>query len=264
MENSQWVVLGIGAVALIIGIILLFLALRGRKKLDALASTKTVNASEAARMAQAVPGAPMEIVGVVEAEEPLLSPTGQVPCVYYSYKLEHRKEKRERDETTGNLETREYWDTVDTREEQVPFAVRDSSGAVLVYPDDADIMAETRTNEGYGGGRDYLESTGSVAGDILQSVLDAVDDDSESVLGYKITESMIRVGQPVFVIGTTQRSGETASVGKGGGPFIISDKMEGELTKKYKRSSALQYAFGAILAIAGIVGMIYAVAFMAK
>jgi len=67
-------------------------------------------------------------------------------------------------------------------------------------------VAETRTNEGYGGGRDYLESSGSVAGTSCQSVLDAVDDDSESVLGYKITESMIRVGQPVFVHGTVQRS----------------------------------------------------------
>ncbi len=40
--------------------------------------------------------------------------------------------------------------------------------------------------------------------------------------------------------------------------------MEEELSKKFSRNSALQYTFGAILAIAGIVGMIYAVAFMAK
>ena len=260
MENSQWIVLGIGAAALLVGLILVFLGYRGRKKLGVMAATATVSASEAARRAREAPGSRVEIVGAVQAEDPLLSPTGQIPCVYYGYKLEHRMERRERNEQTGNWEKHEYWETVEDRKEQVPFMVRDSSGEVLVFPDGADFVAETRTNEGYGHGRDSRKSD-SIAGEILESVLDAVDDD-ESVLGYKITESMIRVGQPVFVIGTTQRSGEVASVGKGDGPFIISYKMEEELSKKYRRSSALQYAFGAILAIAGIVGMIYAVAFM--
>ena len=264
MENSQWVVLGIGAVALLVGLILVFLGYRGRKKLGVMAATATVGTSEAVRAAQMAPGSRVEIVGTAETKDPLLSPTGQIPCVYYSYKLEHRIERRERDESTGNWETSESWKTVDSREEAVPFLVRDSSGEITVFPDGADFIAETRTNEGYGGGRDYLESTGSIAGGILQSVLNAADDDSESVLGYKITESVIRVGQPVFVTGNAKRSGDVASVGKEDGPLIISYKMEEELAKKYRRSSALQYAFGAILAIAGIVGMIYAVAFMAN
>ena len=261
VENSQWVVLGIGAVALIAGLVLAFLGYRARKKLEAMAATQTVSASEAARMAEAVPGAKVEVVGTVKADQPLLSPTGQIPCVYYRYKLEHRVERRERD-SQGNWTTSENWDTVADRKEQVPFQVCDSSGECLVFPDGADFVAETRTHEGYGS--PYDSSEASVIGSVLDGVLDAFDSDYESVRGYRVTESVLRVGQPVFVLGSTQRSGEIASIGKGEGPFIISHKMEEELTKRYKLHSALEFAFGAILAIGGIVGMIYAVAFMAK
>jgi hypothetical protein len=259
MENSQWVVLGIGAAALIVGLILFFLGFRGRKKLGVMAGTATVSAAEAARMAQAVPGAKVELVGTVKAEQPLLSPTGQIPCVYYSYKLEHRVERRERD-TQGNWRTEEHWDTIQDRKEHVAFKVCDSSGECMVVPDGADFVAETRTHEGYGSA--YDSSSGSVVGSVVEGVLDALDNDQETVRGYRITESVLRVGQTVFVLGNTQRSGEVVSVGRGEGPFIISHKMEEELSKRYKLHSALQYTFGAILGIAGIVGMIYAVAFM--
>ena len=52
--------------------------------------------------------------------------------------------------------------------------------------------------------------------------------------------------------------------GQGRGPFIISCKTEEELSKKCRRSSALPYASGAILAIGGIAGPVYAVPFMAS
>ncbi len=259
MENSQWAVLGIGAVALVIGIILFFLAFRGRKKLAAMAGTRTVSAAEAAKMADAVPGAQVELVGTVKTDEPLLSPTAEIPCIYYSYKLEHRVERRERD-SQGNWRTTESWNTVGDRKEHVPFQVCDSSGECMVFPDGAEFVAETRTHEGYGGA--YDDRSRSVIGSVLEGVLDAMDNDYEAVKGYRITESVVRVGQPVFVLGSTQRSGEVASIGKGEGPFIISHKMEEELTRKYKRSSVLQYVFGAILALGGIAGMIYAAAFM--
>ena len=259
MENSQWVVLGIGAVALIAGLVLAFLGYRGRRKLGALAATPTVSASEAARMAEVTPGAKVEVVGTVKADQPLLSPTGQIPCVYYRYKLEHRVERTERD-SQSNWTTSEHWDTVEDRKEQVPFQVCDSSGECMVFPDGADFVAESRTHEGYGSARDA--SAAGVVGSVLEGVLDALDNDYESVRGYRITESVLRVGQPVFVLGNTQRSGEIASVGRGEGPFIISHKMEQELTKRYKLHSVLQYTFGAILAVGGIAGMIYAVAVM--
>ncbi|RJP26148.1 MAG: hypothetical protein C4536_16325 [Actinobacteria bacterium] len=259
LENSQWIVLGIGAVALIAGLILVFLGFRNRKKLASMADTATLSAAEAARMAAAVPGARVELVGTVKTDQPLLSPTAQISCVYYRYKLEHRIERQERD-SQGNWRTSEHWDTVEDRKEHVPFQVCDSSGECMVFPQGAEFVAETRTHEGYGS--PYDSSSGGVLGSVVQGVLDAFD--NETVRGYRITESVLRVGQPVYVLGTTQRSGEIASIGEGDGPFIISHKMEEELGKRYKLHSALQYAFGAILGIGGIVGMIYAVAFMAK
>ncbi|MCL6646227.1 MAG: E3 ubiquitin ligase family protein, partial [Dehalococcoidia bacterium] len=121
-------------------------------------------------------------------------------------------------------------------------------------------VAETRTHEGHGHSRDYLQAS-SATGALLESILGALDDDYDEVLGYRITESLIRVGQPVYVLGTAQRSGEVAALGKGDGPFVISHKMEVELSRKIKRSSALQYALAAILVLGGIAAMIYS-AFM--
>ena len=54
VENSQWAVLGIGAAALVVGLILAFLGYRGRKKLSAMAGAQTVTAAEAAKMAQKI------------------------------------------------------------------------------------------------------------------------------------------------------------------------------------------------------------------
>jgi hypothetical protein len=263
MENSQWVVLGIGAVAVVVGLILALLGMRGRKKLQSIQDTPTVSAGDAARMALAAMGSRVEIVGRVEAEEPLLSPASHIPCVYYDYKLEHRRERREQD-SQGNWRTEEHWDTVEDRKEHVPFRICDASGECHIFPEGADFVAETRTHQGYGRGYEEMKSTGSVAGDVLDSVLDVVTGALDDVTGYRYTESVIRVGQPVYVLGNTQRSGEIASVGKGDGPFIISYKMEQELTRKYKISSVLQYVFAAILATGGVVGIIYALAFMAK
>jgi len=87
---------------------LFFFGLRGRKKLEIMSSTATVNTSEATRMAQTVPGASVEVVGVVETEEPLLSPTGQVPASITptSWSTARRNGAR-RDH--GNWKTEEYW-----------------------------------------------------------------------------------------------------------------------------------------------------------
>jgi len=260
METVQWVVLGSGGAALLIGIVLAFLGFLGRKKLEAMEAAPTVTAADAVKMGLSAPGARVELVGVVEAEEPLMSPTGQIPCVYYRYRLEHRVQRRVRDETTGAWKTDEHWDTVEDRSEAVPFYLRDASGRCLIYPEGAEFVAETRTQEGRGDGRDYLRSSGLAEG-ILDGILASLGGNLESVIGYRITESLLRLGQPVYVLGTARRSGDIASLGKGDGPFIISHKMEEELARKYRRSSALQYAFGAVLAVGGVVAMIYS-AFM--
>jgi hypothetical protein len=76
-----------------------------------------------------------------------------------------------------------------------------------------------------------------------------------------VTEALIRVGQPLYVLGTASCSPDgTAAVGRGEGPFIISHKMEEELTKRFGRNYVLQYVFGAILILGGIAAAIYAAA----
>ena len=132
----------------------------------------------------------------------------------------------------------------------------------MVFPDGAGFVAETRTHEGYGSPYDRSSSTGSVVGDIVDSVLDSLGDEDEDIRGYRISESTISVGQPVYVLGTVSRAGDVASIGRGEGPFIISHKMEEELTRKYKLNYILEYVFSAILAAGGIAAAIYALAGM--
>jgi hypothetical protein len=263
MENSQWIVVGIGAAAVIIGIILAILGARSRKKLETIKATPTVSAADVARMAKAVSKARVEVNGNVEADNPLLSPRSNRPCVYYRYKLEQRIERRERD-SQGNYRTEQHWDTVDDREEHIPFRIRDGSGACLVVPEGAEFVAETKMHEGYGRPHETDRSTGGVVGDIIGGVLDSLDGDYENISGYRITESVIPVGQPVYVLGTTTQGASGAAIGRGEGPFIISHKMEEELSKKYKWNYVLQYIFAGLLATGGIAAIIYGTAFMAK
>jgi hypothetical protein len=262
LENSQYIVLGIGGVCLVIGIVLVVIGALTRRKLGVIRDTPTVDACEVAGRAQAVGSPRVEVKGTVVADQPMLSPRTQTPCVYYRYKLEYRIERRERD-SQGNYVTREHWDTVEDRKDHVPFRINDATGAVWVTPKGADFVAESNTSEGYGRPHERERSTGSMIGDVVGGVLDSLDGEYEDVRGYRETEELIKVGQPVYVLGTASCSSDgTASVGKGEGHFIISHKGEEELTKKYGRNYILQYVFGAILAVGGIAAMIYAVAGM--
>jgi len=83
----------------------------------------------------------VEINGQAEPEaEPLTSPFGGLPCVFYSYKVE---------EYTGT-DKNARWNTIATGTSEQPFYVRDTTGRVLVVPDGATLLLPderiTRTN----------------------------------------------------------------------------------------------------------------------
>lgn len=262
METSQLVVLIIGIVAIIVGTILAFIGRRSQGKLRVIQDTPTVNAGEVARMVKAAGSPRVEVKGTVSCEQPLISPRSQTPCVYYRYKLEHRVERQVRD-SQGNYRTEEHWDTVESSKEELPFLLSDATGSVWVIPNDADFVLESQSHIGYGRPHDDRASTGSVIGDVVGGVLDSLDGRYDRVSGYRVTEEVLRVGQPAYVLGIASRSADgTASLGKGEGPFIISHKMEEELTKRYGRNYILQYVFGAILAVGGIAAIIYSLAVM--
>jgi len=256
LETTNWVVLVIGVACLIIGVVLLFLGTRSRKKLQVIKETPTVSAAEAARMAEAVGNARVEVKGTAVAEKHLVSPASNTPCLYYQYKVERRTERRVRD-SQGNWDTEYHWDTLESGEESIPFLLRDASGEIWVIPQGAHFVADKkvdRENIGPGFG---ARSTGSVLGDLAEGFLDSLSGYREYAAGIRVQEFVIPLDQPVYVLGITSRSADgTVSVGKGEGPFIISHKPEEELTKKFGRNYILQYVFGAILAVGGVAAAI--------
>jgi len=73
----------------------------------------------------------VEVSGQAESEaEPLTSPFGGLPCVFYSYKVE---------EYTGT-DKHARWNTIANGTSDQPFFVRDATGRVLVVPTGATLM----------------------------------------------------------------------------------------------------------------------------
>jgi len=73
----------------------------------------------------------VEVSGKAEPEaEPLTSPFGGLPCVFYSYRVEER---------TGT-DKNARWNTIVNGTSDQPFFVRDATGRVLVVPDGATLV----------------------------------------------------------------------------------------------------------------------------
>lgn len=252
METTNWVVLVIGVACLIIGVALLFLGTRSRKKLQAIKETPTVSAAEAARMAEAVSNARVEVKGTAVTEKPLVSPASNTPCLYYQYKVERRVERQVRD-SQGNWDTEYHWETLESGEESIPFLLRDASGDIWVTPQGAHFVALKKVDREDLGPGFGARSTASILGDLAEGFLDSLSGYHEYAAGIRVQEFVIPLDQPTYVLGIASRSADgMVSIGKGEGPFIVSHKSEEELTKRFGRNYILQYVFGALLAVGGV------------
>jgi hypothetical protein len=183
----------LGIIALVIAVILYFVARSQQSKSTAMSVAETMSAQSLHELHQRIVesvGADAlqeqcEVKGVIECDEPLGSPVSNTLCVAYRYTATREYEERVTetdDEGKRATRTESGSETVESKDERVRFWVRDDTGRVLVDPTEADIdMQET--------GEHYEQS-------------DAEPRHSgRYTTGHRFTERALAVGAQVYVLG---------------------------------------------------------------
>ena len=61
-----------------------------------------------------------------------------------------------------------------------------------------------------------------------------------------LLDGILEIGDPIYALGEARMGGEIARIGKGKGPFLVSDRGEKALTRRY-RQQRLVAGIGALL-----------------
>lgn len=223
----------IAAVFGVIGVIVILVGISKSKLRAKVAGTSTSN------IANLVQGQYAEIKGVVTCDQPLKTPDEAVPCVFYSYKLECHKQ--------GSGSSSGHWSTVESRQDQVPFTLTDSTGTVTVDPEGADFDAPVVNEQ-------------RVLPEGLSRLSVSLGRDISINLGsrpYRMKTSAVKLDQELYVLGHADRddAGQLRIV-KGADKFFISTKSEKDLLRGLGLASKLYWLLGAALLVTGIVILI--------
>jgi hypothetical protein len=180
-----------------------------------------------------------EINGKVSVyKNAIKSPFAQKDCVYYKYEIRHKNNKMSRYGASGTK-----------------FLLKDETGSMLVDPD----MANVSKSDAY---FELLTSSGADIPDHIKkflSTLPMTPTDWSRYPPLKFREYLIEPGDELYVLGTiesvpatdanepivTMKQGEANKI------YIISDKPEMELVKRYKAEAigALTASFICALAL---------------
>jgi hypothetical protein len=82
-----------------------------------------------------------EVIGTVQCEQPLVAHLSELPCAWYSYRIEEfyqRTSTSTDDDGNEEEEVDEGWELVHSNAESCPFLLVDDSGSVRVVPDRAE------------------------------------------------------------------------------------------------------------------------------
>ena|GEM_PF-1071824 len=257
MDAWHWALVGIGAVALIVAVLAAVLAFRGQGKLAKMKSTNTITAAEAAAAAMPGGGVTVELYGNAEVAEPLIAPGTGTHAVYYRHKVEQLYEEYQTrsygDHGGGYPTTTHEWRTVSDERQYLPFLLRDSSGAIQVNPQDAEIVARETLSNSPAGFQGKADSHGVL--DMAKNLgLGAL---STQTGQRRQSEWVVAAGTPVYVLGDAVTTPEGPVVRKGADPFIVSWKSEKELSKTFSWKTS-GWLVGAFVAIAlGALGIFY-------
>ena len=177
----------------------------------------------------------VEVTGAVDMTgAPLTAPFSDLPCVFYSYKVEEQR----------GLGSRRQWETVAEGRSTDPFHVRDATGVIPVFPDGADlVLQDTRSYQ-----NNWL---GQLPANVTRG-LARLGISTTGWFGsptFRCQESCLLPGASVYMLGTAQASaGEPGTpprlfIGRGQDrQFIISDRTQKELLARWGRQAqALLY-----------------------
>lgn len=197
-----------------------------------------------------------EIVGRISCDRPLKTPDGDVPCVYYHYKLER---------VSGSSDTGPSWETMDRREQRTPFTLTDSSGSIEVDPTGAQVDAPAVVDRAVElgerlpfGAENVVQAPQGRAEKLvhkgLTKLAEKLAQGGDAKLGnQRIRVTALPVDRDAYLLCTVQRrpDGSLRAV-KGSNPFFISTKSERELLDGLGRGSRTLGVLGPILVVLGI------------
>lgn len=221
-----------------------------RQALDKSELMRRVDTYSAANVSGISPGKMVEVTGNLRCQRPLTSAMAEQECAYYHSRVIREYEETERD-SEGELRTERKSETVASNEQFAPFAVEDESGIVGVRGEGAEVDAIEVMN------RFERDSGGSISLGELTVALGG----GENTVGYRYVESILRIDEPVYVLGVVQEDGHLGRPDEGDkdGRFLISYRSEEQLMKKYKRDALIMtliaivtFLFGTAFVILGV------------
>jgi len=184
-----------------------------------------------------------EIKGVASCDQPLTPPYSDIPCVYYSYKLQRRERSRSSSGSTSYT-----WRTIDSGSAQVPFSLTDSTGTVTVDPVGAAMDAPMVVKRPVAPG----DPTEGIPEGLLKTVLSAAAVMAQTP--HRVEVRAVMLNRNLYVLGDVLRGADgELRVGKGDNKFLISTKSEEQLARGLGRTSILLYVLGGVMVIGGIV-----------
>lgn len=234
-------VLTVGAIG---GLVLFFCGLRlnSRKRLIETTPTSSIRSLAVGLV---------EITGRAEAVQDTLSaPFSGMPCVFFFYTVEERQRSGKQDK----------WLTIASGQSPQPFAVRDTTGSVMILPAGADLVLEARAT--------YRNSPQMELSPTVEARLAELGIASCGWLSSRIlrcTEGFILPEEAIYVLGTAQAGDQNQIANEArlfigrypGATFMISDRGERNLLARLRWQVLVLLYGGPALAAACVWGLLH-------
>lgn len=256
----------IGAIAIIIGIAMFFVAKKKKSHVLEMKYVKTskikdlfdLHKSLLSDLGPASIKQLVEVKGMLDTDTPLASELAEVPCVAYRYSVEERYEEdyEERDDQ-GRVtrKTRTGYSTVESNEKRTVCKITDDTGTILCDPNGAPLEME-KSLERYEAANNagaefkigsFIFGTRPLSG-------------SRRILGYRFKEYVFPIKRNIYAIGEMRdRSSEPVlcKPDEKDKPFVLSLKSEEEVIKSTESSANILTALSIIFVLGGAAAIIY-------
>ena len=231
--------------------VLLYFRRRQLRKIDLMSQVETTTASTVSGLA---PGTLVEVKGTLRCESPLKGEMTEQVCAYYLSQVTREYLEKDDDDDVGKSQRRS--EVMASNEQFAPFTVEDRWGTVGVRGEGAEVDALEVINR-------FEKDSGEGAITLGGVTIDLGG--GEHTLGYRYVESILRVDEPVYVLGELQEDGQIGAPSESEGEkrYLISYRSEEQLEKKYRRDALwlglialCLFLFGAIFLGVGIAAAI--------
>ncbi len=251
--------IAVGIFVLVIGLALLYWRHLEQMKVAQIRGTRTSTAQELKDGAVST-GKAVEVKGNILCDSPLVAPLSGKQCVWFTCESRERIEVTyfETNQQTKQQEakTKTEHRVVRSDKSMVPFWIQDSTGRVMVRPEDAEIDGITvvdRFDQAPASSIGQVFATGGLTAGYVSSLPPL--DSNHRILGVEHKEVIFPVGQPGYVLGELHSGGEAPTIAKrvkSDVTFVISTKSEEELVADAESRVFWLLIAGGVVSLCGV------------